>query len=165
MLTFSRTAIVASVALLTSTSAFASSSINFALEATVPASCVAIKNSPLTVHVIDLTTTADQSLGSITYQCNNPAGFTRTISSAEGSKLKRVGGTQTVDYTVKHGGGSGLAISTPTSLATPFNSSHNGSPAFVAGQTGSFSVQLPTVPSNLFAGTYTDIVTVTIVGN
>ncbi len=153
-----------SVVLLAADAVQASSTINFPLEAVVAATCVVEKESNLSVYAIDLEVRTPQTLGFITYRCNNPDGFTRTISSAEGGVLKRVGGSEVVPYQIKHSGAD-LSIWTPRSLASPYTSSHAMSPDYVRGRQGGMSVQVPVLPANLYAGSYTDTITITIVGN
>jgi spore coat protein U-like protein len=142
--------------------------VNINLEGTVALSCNVIANpSIVNPEAIDLANTAtDQSLGSLTYQCNNAAGFTRTVSSLNGGLLKRAGGAageNTIAYEVGHGGGPINFAN--TSLAQPKITNHGGSTAFVQGQTGSIRVRVGQASGPLFAGTYGDTITVTIAPN
>ncbi|MEM9781721.1 MAG: hypothetical protein AAF899_04515 [Pseudomonadota bacterium] len=121
--------------------------------------------------------TATGGGGSITYVCNAPGGFTRTISSQNNGFLFREGtvggGEDQIAYTVQHGGGSGLSFA-ERQLTAPEVSIFSGAPAFVEGQTGSitfrtFGVRETTtndaVATTVRAGTYTDVVTVAITAN
>lgn len=121
---------------------------------------------------VDLNLATEQSAGSLTYRCNGANGFTRTISSDNLSQLNNVGGANRgfVPYTVTHSGGSGIAITTPVSLATNFTNTLSSSAAFVNGQTGQLRLILakPATASNanpLFAGDYTDVIRVSISAN
>ncbi len=142
--------------------AHADSSDTFTVQGNVPVVCVAINNSVADPEVIDLTTSAEQTLGSFTYQCNSAAGFTRTISSASGGFL--VNGSQQIPYNVASGGGSGLGFAA-TQLTAPIVTSLGGSTAFIAGQTGSFRVSVSGSTAGLFAGTYADDVTLAVTAN
>jgi len=160
---FSRTLLAATAAFLVSgTAAHADNSFNFDVQGTVPEVCEAINNSLAPLETIDLNSTAEQTLGSITYKCNNPSGFTRTIESANDGQL--VNGSQGIDYNVASGGGSGLSFG-PKQLTVPEVTNLGGSPAFANGQTGNFRVQVPSLPGGLFAGDYTDTITVSVAGN
>jgi len=162
---FSKTLLAATAAFLVSgTAAQADNSLVFDVTGEVPEICEATTFSIGAVEDIDLTTTAEQKLGGITYTCNHPGGFTREISSANNGELIHPSDPDGVAYNVKHGGGSGLSFS-PTPLTTPIITNLSGSGAFADGQTGSFYVQLPTVPTGLFAGDYTDTITVAVTGN
>lgn len=125
---------------------------------------------------VDLNSTVAQSAGSLTYRCNGANGFTRTIASDNAGNLRNTTGGGSarnrgfVPYTITHGGGSGLAIGTPVSLATAFTNTLSSSAAFVNGQTGSLSLILakPATASDanpLFAGDYTDVIRVSIAAN
>ncbi|GAO80923.1 hypothetical protein [Sphingopyxis sp. C-1] len=121
---------------------------------------------------VDLNSTAAQSAGSLTYRCNGANGFTRTIASDNAGQLNNVAGANKgfVPYTITHGGGSGLGIATPVSLATPTTTNLGSSAAFVNGQTGTLSLILAkpasaSAANPLFAGDYTDVIRVSITAN
>jgi len=121
---------------------------------------------------VDLNSTTAQSAGSLTYRCNGANGFTRTIASDNAGNLNNVGGANrgSIPYTVTHAGGSGLAIATPVSLATPVTTALGSSGAFVNGQTGTLSLIVAkpasaTLANPLFAGDYTDVIRVSITAN
>ncbi len=137
-------------------------SFDFTVQGTVPAYCEAINNSLAPVETIDLEDTSAQTLGSVTYKCNLPEGFTRTISSANGGTLN--GGSTSIPYEVSSGGGSGLGFS-PEQLTAPKVTSLSGSGAFANGQTGSFKVVVPSGPGNALAGTVSDVITIGVAGN
>ncbi|WP_334654851.1 hypothetical protein [Sphingomonas panaciterrae] len=118
---------------------------------------------------VDLDSTDAQTAGSLTYKCNGANGFTRTIKSANGGRLNGPANSF-VPYTVSHSGGSGIAISTPVSLATTYTNSLSSSAAFVNGQTGQLRLiaakpATATDGNPLFAGTYTDTIVVSIAAN
>lgn len=140
----------------------------FDIQGEVPLVCEATTYSITAVEIVDLTTTTDQSLGGITYQCNSAAGFTRTISSANSGLLVRTGSSggeaNSVAYKLSHSGGSGLNFAS-TQLTSPLVSNHNGSTAFVNGQTGTVKFSLPALPGSVYAGTYADTVTVNVTAN
>ncbi len=140
----------------------ADSSETFTVQGDVPLVCQANNNSVANPEIIDLTISAEQTLGSFTYVCNSAAGFTRTISSASGGFL--VGGSQSLPYNVSHGGGSGLGFSA-IQLTTPKVTNLSGSTAFIAGQTGSIRAQVSGSTSGLFAGTYSDDITLVVTAN
>ena len=114
--------------------------------------------------------------GSITYRCNVPAGFTRTITSQNNGFLTRNGVATTdnlrrIRYTFQSGGGSGLSVA-ETQLTAPVVTDLNGSGSFLAGQTGGVTFRANGVMgaiggnespgTTVFAGNYSDTVTVTI---
>jgi len=144
----------------------ADSSQTFTVQGDVPVICQANFNSVVSPEIIDLTSSATQNLGSITYVCNTTGGFVRTISSANAGILKNGtgGAAKEIPYQLSSGGGSGLGFAL-TSLATPKVTSLGGSTAFIAGQTGSLSVQVSGSTAGLYAGTYSDDVTLAVVAN
>jgi hypothetical protein len=142
--------------------AHADSTETFTVQGDVPVICQANNNSVADPEIIDLTTSASQTLGSFTYVCNSAAGFTRTISSASSGFL--VNGSQQIPYNLGHGGGSGLGFA-PTQLTTPKVTNLGGSTAFIAGQTGSINVSVSGNTAGLFAGTYADDVTLAVTAN
>jgi len=135
---------------------------SFVIQGEVPMYCDLINNSVDAVEIVDLTTTDSQTLGSYTYKCNNPAGFDRTVASANGGVLS--GDHGSINYLFSHGGGSGLSFSAQQ-LTSPRTDTLSGSSAFAAGQTGSVRFQLPASAAGEMAGTYSDTVTVSIVAN
>jgi hypothetical protein len=140
----------------------------FDIQGDVPLMCEGINNSIAAVETVDLTTTDPQTLGSINYKCNAAGGFQRTISSANAGLLIRAGSSggsaNSVAYELGSGGGSGLGLA-PTQLTTPVVTNLSGSTAFIAGQTASVSFSLPSLPDAVYAGTYSDTVTVNITAN
>ena len=122
----------------------------------------------------DSNSKVEQSAGSVSYACNAPDGFTRTINSTNGGYLFRDGtsggNNNQIGYEIRHGGGSGLSTGW-TQLTSAVNSDHGGA-AFLSGQTGSVDFRVDGVridtgangaPStNVFAGSYSDVVTITL---
>jgi hypothetical protein len=151
------------------TPALAQSSTNVVIQGSVPLSCTVVANpSIVNPELINLCDTAtDQSLGSLTYACNNAGGFTRTVSSANQGVLKRAGGGATegtIAYQVSHTGGSGIDMPL-SSLSSNHVESMAGSTAFVNGQTGSVKVRVGNASGPLFAGNYGDTITIAIAPN
>ncbi|MGJ3230904.1 MAG: hypothetical protein ACFE0P_03825 [Oceanicaulis sp.] len=121
------------------------------------------------------TTAVEKGAGSASYACNSPNGFSRSIASANGGYLFRAGteggDSNQIRYEMKHGGGHGLAMDWTqlTSAANAdFNSGH-----FLNGQTGSVAFRVNGVRSSnsnangaahttVFAGQYSDVVTITL---
>ena len=127
-----------------------------------------------TLSTVATTTTVNVGAGSATYRCNSPVGFTRTISSANNGRLVRTGSngdaSNSIAFTISHGGGSGLGLPA-TGLTTPIAT--NLGNGFLSGQTGSVSFQVNGVfntnsnannapGTTVFAGTYTDTVTISL---
>lgn len=121
------------------------------------------------------TSTIEQSAGSASYACNSPNGFTRTFASANGGYLYRSGtngGAQNqIAYEMKHGGGNGLSMDW-TQLSASATADLNGN-AFLSGQTGAVDFRVYGVRSTnsnangashttVFAGDYSDVVTITL---
>lgn len=176
--------ILAAVAAATfTTPALADNTLTYNLDADVGSICGVWKFDGPVVAVSfgELATTTAEVVagaGSATYRCNNPGGFTRTISSANSGKLVRVGSSggslNSIDYTFQHGGGSGLGTAA-TQLTAPITTTHAGSGAFLAGQTGSVTFRVNGVAApaggnnapgtTVFAGDYTDVVTISVTGN
>jgi hypothetical protein len=149
--------------------AFAQNSADVVIQGTVPLSCTVVANpSIVNPELIDLSNTStDQSLGSLTYACNNAGGFTRTVSSANAGVLKRAGGgagENTIAYQASHTGGSGIDMPL-SSLSSNHVESMAGSTAFVNGQTGSVKVRVGNASGPLFAGNYGDTITIAIAPN
>lgn len=115
--------------------------------------------------------------GSLSYICNSPEGFTRTISSTNGGVLVNTTAgledANEIAYTISHGGGSDLEID-KGSLTSDIVTEIDGSPAFVNGQTGSVTFEATGIFQsgspvdnegdriNVFAGDYTDTIIVTV---
>lgn len=153
------------------------------LEASVAGVCGAYNANPnpISVNFGDLSTkpiaeTVQVSAGSVTYRCNSATGFDRTIESANSGVLVRTGSSggagNQISYTFQHGGGSGLGFAAQ-SLTAPIVKNFNGSTAFLNGQTGGATFRVngvQTVGDNnslgttVFAGDYTDTVTISVVG-
>lgn len=148
--------------------ASADNSFNFTIEGTIPTVCQGNNNSIAATETVDLTIATSQSLGSVTYVCNSAGGFTRTITSQNGGYLFRGntqgGGANQVAYQLASGGGSGLSFPAEQ-LVAPKVTNHNGSTAFITGQTGSVSVVVPQPTGNVYAGTYSDVVTIAVTAN
>lgn len=178
---FALSAIVA-VAALASNAALAAD-LTYNVGASVSSVCGAYRSSGSTINVpfndlavVDSGTSVPVSGGSATYRCNSAAGFTRTISSLGGGKLVRAGSNadvyNSIPYTVAHGGGSGLGFSA-TPLASSIITTLGGSSAFLSGQTGSVNFNVNGVSNintnannapgtTVFAGAYSDVVTIAI---
>lgn len=152
----------AALLLLASNAQASDSPDSFIIQGEVPQYCDLINNSVDAVEIVDLTTTDVQTLGSYTYRCNHVDGFERTIESANGGTLDGTSGS--IAYLFSHGGGSGLGFAAQQ-LTAPVGTSLAGSTAFAAGQTGAVRFQLPASAETEMAGTYSDTVTVSIVGN
>lgn len=155
-------ALTATVAVAFAFPAQADSSMSFVVQGTIDVVCEASGNGIDSTEIINLNSTSEQSVGSVTYTCNNAGGFTRTISSANAGRL--MNGNNSIDYKVSHGGGNGLAFGAEK-LSSAKRTNHNGSNAFANGQTGSLKVQVPSLPSGLTAGNYSDTITIAIAAN
>jgi hypothetical protein len=176
---------LAASTMVVATPALADNALQYNLTATVGAVCGVYAASPtIAVSFGDLaavptTTVVSPGATSASYRCNSPNGFTRAISSANNGKLVRGGSNGDVNNSIAfrmvHGGGSGLAF-TATQLTAPLATNLGASPAFAAGQTGSVRFELNGVADNttnnnsalgttVFAGTYTDTVTIAVTAN
>ena len=169
------------------TPALADNSITYSLDADVGSICGVFRHNG-TAYVTNVpvnfgeiaTTSANVAVGagSATYRCNSANGFTRTISSANSGVLRRDGSAggalNEIEFRMSHGGGSGLNFAAQT-LATPKVTNLAGSGAFLAGQTGSVNFEVTGVQAALggnqapgttvYAGNYTDTVTIAITAN
>lgn len=141
------------------------------------------QNSPV---LIDFGTLSDVDVGSLTPEvvngvtivCNDPDGGTVNITSQNGGSmfLEGTGGAnREVGYVVRATGGSGLAFA-QTPLTSDVNLPFNASGAFLNGQSMTLRFAANGVaqdapagndaPSTtVFAGTYTDTVTVSVTAN
>lgn len=158
------------VSALSATPAMADDKADLSIKGTIALSCTVTPDERDVTVVLE--STAAQSAGSLTYRCNGANGFTRTIASDNNGQLNNTSGAGRgfVPYTVTHGGGSGLAIGTPVSLATAYTNNLSSSAAFVNGQTGQLFLNLakPATATNanpLYAGDYTDVIRVSISAN
>lgn len=111
---------------------------------------------------IDPGTGTAQDISEIRYVCNSPSGFTRRITSASAGSLMK--DQQAIPYLVSQTGGAGLSFP-PVSLGSPLVSNVPASPAIVEGTTGQLRVSIPSRPSNLLAGEYSDTVTIELTPN
>jgi hypothetical protein len=171
---------------LASTPAMADNTLTYNLDADVGSICGVwnYQGDTIAVPFGDLALTPDttqvvKSAGSASYRCNSPAGFDRTIHSANGGKMVRTGSGggagNEIAYQMSHGGGSGLAFAYQ-SLSTDRTDTYAGSTAFLAGQTGSVNFQTNGVwnqnagannapGTTVFAGNYQDVVTISVTAN
>jgi spore coat protein U-like protein len=123
--------------------------------------------------------TVDVSGGEATYRCNSANGFTRTITSQNNGYLTLGGqsttnNAQRIRFNMVHTGASGLAFAAQQ-LTTAMSTSFGGSTAFLAGETGNVTFQAFGVQGDVgsngspgttvYAGTYTDTVTITVTAN
>ena len=177
------TTVAATPAFATGAPSSSSSSLTFILDASVGSVCGVYKSNGPTVTVPfgDLAATASGTPlsvvgGSASYRCNSPVGFTRTIASANSGKLVRAGSngdaSNSIPFTMEHGGGSGLNFAA-ISLATNKVDTLTGSAAFLAGQSGTVKFNVNGVGNGdsnvnnapgttVFAGTYSDTVTISV---
>lgn len=159
-----------------------SGQLSYDLSAEVGSVCGAYNSSGTEIDVdfgelsnTESTSAVEENAGSASYACNSPNGFTRTFSSANGGYLYRAGtsgGSQNqIAYEMKHGGGSGLSMDW-TQLTASQNTDLSGS-GFLTGQTGGVDFRVYGVRSTnsdangashttVFAGDYSDVVTITL---
>ena len=185
-------AVAAAGLISTAATAQVSDSIEFLLQGEVAVVCGAFPSNSTANDsgqiVIDFGTLSDANVGTfvdgeesegdsaigISYVCNSPGGFTRTITSANNGflVLDGVGTTdddRRVPYQVAHGGGSGLsfgfqqipAAGIVTPLTADFLDVQTGALRFQAEGVTDPATGVPTV----FAGDYTDVVTLEITFN
>jgi hypothetical protein len=178
--------LVASAAIAATATPAAAQTLTYELEAEVAVKCGVYKSDGPTVPVnfTDLSTTPSdtfitESAGSATYRCNAPGGFTRTISSANGGVMIRTGSSggagNSIPFEMSHGGGSGLGTGGFVPLTSNVISNLGGSTAFLNGQTGGVNFRVAGVAAapggneapgtTVFAGDYTDVVTISVVAN
>ena len=180
--------LAAAGAAVTATPAFAQdgNTLVFELDADVSVVCgvYSFRGTSIPVAFGDLAATNAEVIAapavSANYRCNDPAGFTRTITSTNGGFLRRTGGADTaenkISYQMSHGGGSGLNFDFQQLTAARIDSLA-GSTAFlgVSGQGGTVRFRTNGVKSatngdgapgtTVFAGDYTDVVTIAVVSN
>jgi hypothetical protein len=171
---------------LASTPAFADNTLTYNLDADVGSICGVwnYQGDTIAVPFGDLALTPDttqvvKSAGSATYRCNSPAGFDRTIHSANGGKMVRTGSSggagNEIAYEMSHGGGSGLNFAYQA-LTTDRTDAFGGSLAFLSGQSGGVNFRTNGVwnqnasannapGTTVFAGDYTDVVTISVTAN
>ncbi len=131
---------------------------SFTITGTVEGYCELLMDVPN--QTVDLTTTAQQALGSVTYRCSYPGGFTRTISSTNSGVM--VGPDEgSITWELAHSGSNGVGFP-PTQLTQPLIDSFNGSPPFAEGVTGTLSFTAPEDNSGAPPGNYSDTVTIEI---
>ncbi len=152
-------------------------SLTYNLAAQVAPSCGVYNASGSTIAVdfgdlagVATTATVNVAGGDATYRCNNANGFTRTITSQNNGFLTLDGQTTTdaarrIRFDMVHTGNSGLAFAA-RQLSTPVSGNFGGSPAFLAGETGTVTFQafgvLGATGTTVFAGNYRDTVTITV---
>jgi hypothetical protein len=171
---------------LVATPAFADNTLTYNLDADVGSICGVwnYQGDTIAVPFGDLATVPDttqvvKSAGSASYRCNSATGFTRTIHSANGGKLVRDtssgGAGNEIAYEMSHGGGSGLGFAYQ-SLSSDRTDTYAGSLAFLSGQSGSVNFRTNGVyntnaganqapGTTVFAGNYTDVVTISVTAN
>ena len=151
-----------SIAVIAAAAPAVANSFNFSIQGVVPGICEVTNDTIAATTTIDLDLTSAQAIGDLNYRCTNPAGFTRTISSQNNGQL--VSGSQGIDYQVTHTGNGGLDFSNQQ-VNTPLVTNHAGDSVFASGETASISVTIPNLASDLFAGTYTDTITIDVTAN
>lgn len=137
------------------------SSFNFVIQGDIPGVCEVVNISVNATTTLDLGITTEQLLGELDYTCSVNSGFTREIRSFNGGNL--VSGGQQIAYQVSHTGKKGLAF-TATQLTSPLIQSFGGG-GFNNGESGNISVTVPFVANDLFAGTYSDTITIVMTAN
>ncbi len=161
--------------------------VNFFLNAEVDPFCAATtplgENIEIDLGILSQTPTGSEVSSSgdveIIYVCNGPEGFTRTISSLNEGVLVRVGSAggdgNEIPYFVEATGSEGLDFSR-TQFAQPQTRTFSGSTAFLNGVSGTLTVFVngvldggtagdPTTRTTVFAGQYTDVLTVAVTAN
>lgn len=179
-----RFAILSAVALLATPAVHAQTTgtLTFNLNATVPTVCGISRDGASAVSLNFNTlaqipagqrlSDASSTMTEVTYRCNAPNGFTRTVTSTNGGKLVRQGTS----------GGEGNEIPYNASqtgqdwgtLSSPRTESFAGSRTLLAGERVNIQFEPFGVQGNaaggvsgttVFAGNYSDTVTVTVVAN
>ncbi|MEE3623332.1 hypothetical protein UCD39_04935 [Nitrospirillum sp. BR 11752] len=140
------------VAALISAPALADTSGSIRLSGTVAQTCtVAVTDAGATLNI--LSGSSNVAVGSVVENCNDGAGYTITVASANNGTLKSSAtGAQAISYTTTYDGTSGSGSSfAVTRSGAQFN------------KTAAVSV---TVPANAqaIAGSYADTLTITIAG-
>ncbi len=177
---------IAALTTVAATPAFATdapaSNLTYNLSANVSSVCGVYRSSGSTVNVpfndlaqVSSSTSLTVSGGSASYRCNSPVGFTRTIASVNSGKLVRAGSngdaSNSIPFKMTHGGGSSLDF-VATSLSSAISETFPTG-AFLSGQTGSvnfivngvadINTNLNNAPgTTVFAGTYSDTVTISV---
>lgn len=121
--------------------------------------CTVETDTPVAVVQLD---TSVQDVATVLYTCNNINGFTRRISSENAGRLVR--GTRSIPYLVSQGGNGNLDFSA-ISLTSLRSDEVPSFPELAIGSSGVLRLQIPTIPSALVAGTYSDTVTIEITPN
>jgi spore coat protein U-like protein len=141
--------------------------------------------NPVPVNFNDLSTVATSATvtrsNGLSIICNDADGGTVTVTSANGGQLRRngtlTGAGNVIPYTFGATGGSGLAIPAGSSLASPVARTFSGSTAYMAGQSMTLNFTTNGVlesnvgsvnegeRTTVFAGNYTDTVTVSVTAN
>jgi len=178
---------IAALTTVAATPAFAETTKDFDVTASVGSVCGAFRDgeNDISVPFSDLALTPTTSVitangTGVGYRCNSPGGFIRTITSANKGKLVRAGASaadalNSIPFKMNHGGGSSLSFS-EVSLSVDKVDTFPGAPAFLTGQTGTVTFSIPGVAvssgnnygapgTSVFAGTYADTVTISITAN
>lgn len=133
-----------------------------------------------TLSAVDVGQQTEAVVNNVTVICNDPVGGTVTVTSANLGTLNRAGtsggANNSIGYTVAATGGNGLAFAA-TTLASPVSKTFSASPALLAGSGLTFQFRANGVReagvsgvnngtrTTVFAGTYTDTVTVAVTAN
>lgn len=122
--------------------------------------------APANVSLGDLSNSAANStqlLGNVNVKSNSPNGISVKVSSTNGGKLM---GPQNQAFTYSLTA-PGVGTINPTTAGAPFiaTAGQLGGYLLGAGQTVPVSIKLNTLPTNKFAGAYTDTVTFTVEAN
>ncbi|MGD2134083.1 MAG: hypothetical protein PVI23_14920 [Maricaulaceae bacterium] len=152
----------ASVTALAAPAAADSSTYSVDIYGDVSPFCEAINDSISAVETLSALDGTLQSLGDVTYRCNLPDGFQRTVTSTNGGQLSGPEGL-TIDYSLSHSGAPSIAFPA-TQLTAPLVDSRAGSYSLALGQTGTVSASA-VAGTFLWAGVYTDTVELEIAAN
>ena len=178
------TTVAASPAFAQAAQAAPASNLTFDVNAKVSSVCGAYRSTGPTVTVAfnDLTSLLSSqsrivTAGSVTYRCNSPAGFTRTITSANSGKLVRDSSngdaSNSIPYQMFHGGIVGGISFDPISLSSAKTDTFSGLPEFLVGAGGRIYFNVSGVAdvttdanngsgTTVYAGNYTDTVTISV---
>ncbi len=173
---------VAAAALLSGSAFAQNNQLSYDLSAQVSSVCGVYNSTGTSIEVdfgdlanTETTATVEQAAGTASYACNSPNGFTRTISSTNGGYLFRdgtSGGSENqITYEMRHSGTNGVALGW-TQLTSAVNADLNGN-SFLSGVTGNVDFRVYGVRATnaaadgasyttVFAGDYSDVVTITV---
>lgn len=148
---------ILAIIMLMSSSSFAATTGTLLLQGFVPQLLNITVTSSVVSSTLDLSVSqTNLAVANVNEKSNSNTGYKVTFTSANGGKLKRVGGTEVVNYTMRYNGVN-VGLVTPTVFT---------SAGVLSNVNKNIDISYVGVPNiSMASGTYNDIITLNIAAN